>query len=109
MTPMVLIKLHEAGEASSLTIHCGDLPVDEAISAAGHEPNGYFWEGVTRYLDDALASSVELDSEAGMFAAYGATIHLERLRDLIEPYLSDVAAIEGVIASAEAQSFDFDD
>jgi hypothetical protein len=29
----------------SLSFYCGELPADEAVSAAGHEPNGYFWEG----------------------------------------------------------------
>lgn len=45
--------------------------VDEAISAAGHEPNGYFWEGMVQYLAPGLADQMELDSEAGMFVAYG--------------------------------------
>lgn len=30
----------------SLTFYCGELAVDEEIALAGHEPNGYFWDGV---------------------------------------------------------------
>lgn len=47
------------------------VTADESIASAGHEPNGYFWEGVVQYLAPELAEQLELDSEAGMFAAEG--------------------------------------
>lgn len=56
---------------SSVRFYCAAWPADAAVVAAGHEPNGYFWEGVLRFLDPTLAKALELDSEAGMFAAYG--------------------------------------
>jgi hypothetical protein len=33
--------------------------VDGAIKEAGHEPNGYFWEGVARYLVQTEAPVLE--------------------------------------------------
>jgi hypothetical protein len=38
----------------------------------GHEPNGYFWEGVARYLAEApaLADRILYDPEGSMFYAY---------------------------------------
>jgi hypothetical protein len=53
--------------SSCLLFGCGDLPADAAVLAAGHEPNGYFWEGVLQYLAGGLLTQVELDPEAGMF------------------------------------------
>ena len=43
-----------AGE-HSLTFYCGELPVDKEIVLAGHEPNGYFWDGVATFLRPDLA------------------------------------------------------
>jgi len=48
--------------------------VDGAIKEVGHEPNGYFWEGVARYLVQteapALADRIFYDPEGSMFCAY---------------------------------------
>jgi hypothetical protein len=55
----------------SLTFECGDLPADAAVVAAGHVPNGYFWEGIVQYLAGGLLSQVELDPETDMFCATG--------------------------------------
>ena len=93
----------------SLTFYCGELPADGAISAAGHEPNGYFWEGMVQYLAPDLAEQVELDSEAGMFAAYGERATLERLQALIDPYLDDGDRVAVTVREAEASGFQFDD
>jgi hypothetical protein len=95
--------------STSLTFYCGELPADGAISDAGHEPNGYFWEGVVQYLAPDLAEEVELDSEAGMFSAYGDRVTLERLQLLIDPYLEDGERVTVTIRQAEASGFQFDD
>jgi hypothetical protein len=99
----------DAGGKPSLRFYCGGLPADEAIDASGHEPNGYFWEGVLAFLDPPLVDSLELDSEAGMFAAYGDGDQLSRVRSHLEPLLSDPEAISALIARAEAAGHDFDD
>jgi hypothetical protein len=91
----------------SLTFSC-DLPVDAAIAAAGHDPNGYFWESVARYVFDE-AADVQFDSEAGMFCAVGDRSTLEALRLTMSGYLSDAAAVTALITRAEVDGFEFDD
>jgi hypothetical protein len=55
------MKLIDLAGSYSLTFECGDLPADVAVFAAGHVPNGYFWEGVVQYFAGGLLSQVELD------------------------------------------------
>jgi hypothetical protein len=55
------MKLIDLAGSYSLTFECGDLPADVAAFAAGHVPNGYFWEGVIQYFAGGLLSQVELD------------------------------------------------
>lgn len=100
--------LDVAGD-DTLTFYCGELPADEVISSTGHEPNGYFWEGVAAYLDPALAARLELDSEGGMFSAAGTRADLEALQARLEPLLSGEEDIRALIARAEADGFEFDD
>ena len=52
---------------------------------------------------------VELDSEAGMFAANGDRASLEQLRELMAPYLDDGPGIAATIRQAEGSGFQFDD
>jgi hypothetical protein len=66
----------------SHTFDCGDLPAGAAVSATGHEPNGYFWEGVATLLAPGLVQQLQSDSEAGMFSATGRRSELERLQTL---------------------------
>ncbi|MBA2955470.1 hypothetical protein GON03_14135 [Nocardioides sp. MAH-18] len=101
--------MHDVDGSVSLTFYCGELPADSAIHAAGHEPNGYFWEGLVQYLAPDVADRVELDSEAGMFAAYGDRSTLERLQTLIDPYLDDAEQVAVAIREAEGSGFSFDD
>ena len=103
------MKLIDVAGSSSVTFRCGDLPTDTAVVAAGHEPNGYFWEGVVQYLLGGLASQVELDSEAGMFCAVGDRALLDQLRGEVEGYLDDPERIARLIKEAEASGFQFDD
>lgn len=103
------ISVHNIGGSASLTFNCGQLPADEAVSATGHEPNGYFWEALVQYLAPALAEKLELDSEAGMFAATGDLAILEQLRQLMSPYLDDGERVARTIREAEASGFRLDD
>src|SRR5215467_12558274 len=48
------MKLVDVADSASLTFECGYLPADAAIFATGHQPNGYFWEGVVEYLAGSL-------------------------------------------------------
>lgn len=104
--PMNLIAV--AG-SSSLTFACRDLPADAAVIAAGHEPNGYFWEGVAKYVAAGLLSQVELDCEAGMFCARGDRAVLGQLREELAGYLDSPEKIARLIREAEASGFQFDD
>lgn len=103
------MSLIDVAGSSSLIFGCGDLPVDAAIFAAGHEPNGYFWEGVVEYLTTGRALAIELDCEAGMFCARGTHALLDQLRGELEEYLDDPGKIARLIADAEAAGFHFDD
>lgn len=101
--------LHDFDGSTSLTFYCGELPADEAISGSGHEPNGYFWEGLVVYGAPEIAEHLELDSEAGMFAAYGDRAVLEQLRIFFDGYLEDGERVLAMIREAEAEGFQFDD
>lgn len=52
----------------SLLLNAGETPSDQAVEALGHEPNGYFWEGVAQRLAPELIKQVGLDSEGGCSA-----------------------------------------
>jgi len=103
------MQLVESDGSFSLTFSCGDLPADTAIVATGHEPNGYFWEGMVRYLAPHLAEQVELDAEAGLFAAYGERAALEDVEALLRPYLDEGERVAATIRAAEESGFEFDD
>ena len=101
--------IRETAGSFSLTFPCGDLPADDAVTAADHEPNGYFWEGVAQFLAPDLAAVVEFDSEGSMFCAYGDRGPLARLQQVLEPCLTDPASVSQVIRDATAAGFEFDD
>jgi hypothetical protein len=103
------MNLIDLADSSSLVFECGDLPADTAISAAGHTPNGYFWMGVAQYLNESLASQVELDCEAGMFCARGDRAVLRQLRLELEGYLDAPEKTAQLIRDAENSGFQFDD
>ncbi|HEY8455842.1 MAG TPA: Imm51 family immunity protein [Actinopolymorphaceae bacterium] len=93
----------------SLTFACGELPADAAIADAGHEPNGYFWEGIAEFVGGDLFEQLEMDSEAGMFCARGEKDDLVALQSLLEPLLANGDAVRDVIRRAEGAGFVFDD
>ena len=101
--------MHDVDGTMSLTFACGELPADAGITASGHEPNGYFWEGIVQYLWPDLAEQLEMDSEAGMFVGYGDRTVLEQLQGLISPYLDDGERVSVAVREAERSGFQFDD
>lgn len=103
------MEINEDEGEYDLSLECGDLPVDDAIRAAGHEPNGYFWEGVAAFLAPDVAKTVEFDSEGDMFAAYADKAGpLEQLKAVIEPLTTDPTRLTTVLADAHAAGHDLD-
>lgn len=100
--------------AYSLLLVAGVTPVDDDIAELGHEPNGYFWQGVAEFLIAAqatgLAGRVDFDSEGGMFCAYGADhAALKELGTLLTAVANDAARIRDLVAQASDAGFEFDD
>jgi Immunity protein 51 len=97
------MRLVEIDGSHRLTLDCGRLPADQSIIDSGHEPNGYFWEGVATFLDAELVAALELESERGMFCVYGDQDRLGRLRSLMEPFIGDGERMAALIRDAEGQ------
>ncbi|THV26774.1 Imm51 family immunity protein [Glycomyces paridis] len=98
----------------SLLLNAGTTAVDELVEQLGHEPNGYFWEGVARRLVADGAAELEgrfaYDPEAGMFCAYGTDrAALEALGKLLDAIAADGDEMRALITAADAEGFDFDD
>ena len=102
-------RIFEIDDLILLNFYCGELPADPSIAAAGHEPNGYFWEGVTELVAPEIMGRVELDSEAGMFSASGSAADLEKLQAVLEPIISSPDMVAEVIVRAHTEGFEFDD
>ncbi|MFF2009460.1 Imm51 family immunity protein [Streptomyces sp. NPDC058195] len=103
------IHLHDFDGEHSLTLDASGLAADAAVVAAGHEPNGYFWEGLVRFAWPDIAEQVDFDSEAGMFCAVGSSSDLARLKMAVESVITSPEAVRDIIARAEASGFEFDD
>ncbi|WP_416903052.1 Imm51 family immunity protein [Micromonospora echinospora] len=112
MTPLKLIETTPG--KYSLLLNAGTTPVDGLVEELGHEPNGYFWEGVARLLVSTEAPALDgrfsYDPEGGMFCAYGADRNaLEELAVRMAAVATDGERMRQVIAAAEANGFEFDD
>lgn len=112
MTPLKVIETTPG--KFSLLLNTGTTAVDDTISELGHEPNGYFWEGVATLVVETnapeLAECVSYDPEAGMFCAYGTDKGaLEKLGTLMAPLANDPDQIRKLIQQAKADGFEFDD
>ncbi|MGW4775976.1 Imm51 family immunity protein [Streptomyces filamentosus] len=103
------INLHDFDGEHSLTLSAGGLAADDAVTAAGHEPNGYFWEGLVQFAWPDIAEGLDFDSEAGMFCAVGSPSALARLKTALESVITSPEAVRGIVARAEASGFEFDD
>jgi hypothetical protein len=98
----------------SLCLDAGSTKVDEVIEELGHEPNGYFWEGVAQLLVSTEAKALEgrfdYDPEGGMFCAFGGDVSaLESLGVLMASVANDPARVRAILAKAEEMGFEFDD
>ncbi|MFC9332101.1 Imm51 family immunity protein [Kitasatospora sp. NPDC057015] len=105
----VTIMLHDFDGQHSLTLDAGGLLADAAIADAGHEPNGYFWEGLVRFAWPDIAERLDFDSEAGMFCAVGSPSDLVQLKTAVESVITSPDAVRDIIARAENSGFEFDD
>lgn len=110
------LQIMEPGEDSrtyDLYVPVG-VPGDDGVVAAGHEPNGYFWESLLDYLVQTTASDLvdmyEPDSEADTFVvSSGHRTVIERLREVIAPYLDGTLPVQAIVTQAESSGFEFDD
>ncbi|CAM3761702.1 Imm51 family immunity protein [Tsukamurella ocularis] len=94
----------------SLILVAGGTPSDDAVAALGHEPNGYFWQGVAeRILPEQMRTGIRFDSEAGMFSARSDKETLVILGSEMARIVNDPARLREVVAAAEADGFVFDD
>jgi hypothetical protein len=98
----------------SLLLDAGTTQVDELVEQLGHEPNGYFWEGVAQFLVSTQAPALDgrfsYDPEGGMFCAYGEDrTALQQLAALMTPFTADSDRMRTLISSAKASGFEFDD
>ncbi|MER7589611.1 Imm51 family immunity protein [Micromonospora sp. NPDC127501] len=112
---MTLLSLIETTpEQYSLLLEAGTTPVDDLIRELGHEPNGYFWEGVAQLLVSTEAQTLEgrfdYDSEAGMFCADGTDRSaLEELAVQMNVVVTDGERLRRLVLEAKASGFEFDD
>ncbi|MGI5170966.1 Imm51 family immunity protein [Spirillospora sp. CA-253888] len=112
MSPLRLIETTPG--AFSLLLGAGETQVDEVIEDLGHEPNGYFWDGIAQFLVATEASALEgrfsYDSEGGMFCAYGKDrTALQELAALMGAVATDEDRLRKLVESAVASGFEFDD
>lgn len=103
------LTVEDIGHGPSLCLFLDGVPVDDAVRAEGHEPNGYFWQGVAEFVRGDLSSRLEFDCEGSMFAAYGDAELLEQLATSMEPIFNNAEKAVEVIRSASATGFEFDD
>ncbi|WP_166388123.1 Imm51 family immunity protein [Catellatospora methionotrophica] len=112
MKPLTLMET-DPGEFS-LLLDTGGLAVDDLIQELGHEPNGYFWEGIAELIvaNEApeLDGRVDYDPEAGMFCARSQDrAALEDLGARMSVAATDPGRLRELVALAVATGFEFDD
>lgn len=95
-------------------LDAGTTDVDEVIEELGHEPNGYFWEGIAQLLVDTeaprLAGRFHYDPEGDMFVANGTDRPaLDELATLMTAVATDADRLRRLVALAEERGFEFDD
>ncbi|MBB5779323.1 Imm51 family immunity protein [Nonomuraea jabiensis] len=112
MLPLRLIE-PTPGEYS-LLLEAGTTRLDDVIEDLGHEPNGYFWEGVAQVLVGTEAPALEgrfsYGPEGDMFCAYGKDHGgLEELGILMATIATDDDRVRRLVAAAEANGMQLDD
>lgn len=114
MTADQFLRLVDVEGTTSLLANMEQTPdeVNDVVSASGHEPNGYFFEGLATYLigqNNLDGGGIDADSEGGMFCFYGDRATLEALRTVMLGVLNNPSELAAVIEEAEASGHDFDD
>ena len=93
----------------SLVFDAGDVDGD-VVEHSGHEPNGYFWEGIATLLIDShpnLADRFEFDPEGSMFCAFGPDrAALAELGKLMASVMADPDELRRMIDDADDDHFD---
>ena len=98
----------------SLLLNAGATASDDTIVTLGHEPNGYFWEGLAQLAVQTGAPNLEgkfaYDPEADTFCAYGNDRDaLTKLGSLVAELANDPGKLKALMAKAEELGFEFDD
>jgi Immunity protein 51 len=98
----------------SLMLAAGTTDVDDVIVELGHEPNGYFWEGIAELLVDTEAPHLEgrfdYDPEGDAFVAHGSDRPaLDELATLMTAVATDADRQRRLVALAKERGFEFDD
>lgn len=112
MTPLKLI---ETGPGKySLLLDAGTTPADDVVDELGHEPNGYFWDGLAQWLIQTrvpeVADRLRFDSEGGMFCAYGTDREaLTVLGDALAAVVNAPDQVTALVTEATTAGFEFDD
>lgn len=85
--------------------------LDKAIAASGHEANGYFLEGVARYLQlrGRVDPSLQLDPEGEGIGIYGDPAHVDKAQSSFAGIAERPAEIADLVERAEAAGIEFDD
>jgi hypothetical protein len=112
---MDLITIHAAESGGyNLCLEAGRTGVDDVIRELGHEPNGYFWEGVAELLVESEAADLrgkfDPDPEGGAFYASSADrAVLEDLAARLGRVAAEETRLREIVALAAATGFEFDD
>jgi hypothetical protein len=112
MDPIKVVET-EPGQYS-LWLEAGITDVDELIAELGHEPNGYFWEGIVELLLMTEATTLEgrfsVDPEGGAFVAYSQDREaLEDLAGRLRAVVTDGNRLRKLMDFAKSSGFEFDD
>jgi len=109
-TPDFITPTNLADAPRSISFDSAPPPTFEVAEESGHEPGGYFWDGVVRWLiAQGQAPDVSSDPEAGMYSAQGTPQELDELMSVLTPYLMEEDKLAALIEEADAAGHDFDD
>lgn len=106
---MAYSRIGESGGEYSLTFSCENLPADAVVIDAGHQPSGYFWEGIATLIAPEIMQVLESDSDSDLFKVIGLRADLEELRNKLEPMISRPEAIRATLARADSEGFELHD
>ena len=109
-----LFHLAEIDSVTTLFAAMDTMPEEAVgvIEQAGHTPNGYFLDNLTKYLlrqANVTTDGIEFDSEAGMFSLIGTTESLQPLHAQLTDLFNNANDLQRTINQAKAAGTDFDD